>query len=249
MTYQGERAQPADSEINRVFEVSQVRLGAQGRVTEVRWTEVDARSNRDVDASVLAPVAEVVDAIHSGARVMALFSSPDALVRDRQFVVIAHAQGQESIALDGHARAGRDLADMPRIAQGPTPPAAPARSNPAAPQPKNTVHRNRTQTFAVSKLVLDPGGRVTDVLWGRVDTAANAWATPEVVAPVAEVVRALMAGDQVFALFPSAHGHLPDRQFVVADYDGGLQTIVLAGPPTHEREIHDMDRLDARAPT
>ena len=37
MTYQGERAQPADSEINRVFEVSQVRLGAQGRVTEVRW--------------------------------------------------------------------------------------------------------------------------------------------------------------------------------------------------------------------
>jgi len=99
-------------------------------------------------------------------------------------------------------------------------------------------------TFAVSKVGLDPGGRVTSVLWGQVDTGKNAWATPEVVAPVAAAVDALRAGDQVFALFPSVHGHLPDRQFVVADYDGSRKTIVLDGPTAYEREVHDMDRLD-----
>lgn len=99
------------------------------------------------------------------------------------------------------------------------------------------------KTFAVSKVGLDADGRVTAVLWGRVDTRKNAWATPEVVAPVLAAVRALSAGDRVFALFPSVHGHVPDRQFVVADYDGGLKTIVLDGPTAYERDIHDMDRI------
>ncbi len=100
-------------------------------------------------------------------------------------------------------------------------------------------------TFAVSKVGLDASGRVTLVLWGRVDTRLNTWASPEVVVPVSEVVDALNTGDEVFALFPSIHGHLPDRRFVVADYDGGLKTIVLDGPTAYEREIHDMDRIKA----
>ena len=99
-------------------------------------------------------------------------------------------------------------------------------------------------TFAVSKVKLDAAGRVTGVLWGRVDTKRNVWASPELVAPVGEAVDALDAGDQVFALFPSIHGHLPDREFVVADYDGGRKTIVLKGPTAYEREVHDMDRLE-----
>jgi hypothetical protein len=98
-------------------------------------------------------------------------------------------------------------------------------------------------TFAVSKVRLDRAGRVTAVLWGRVDTKRNAWATPEVVAPVAAAVDALRAGDRLFALFPSTHGHLPDRRFVVADYDDERETIVLDGPSAYEREVHDMDRL------
>lgn len=103
-------------------------------------------------------------------------------------------------------------------------------------------------TFAVSKVGLDAAGRVTQVFWGRVDTHLNAWAGDEVLVPVAEAVNALEAGDRVFALFPSIHGHLPERQFVVADYDGGIRTIVLSGPATHEREIHDMDRIDPPPP-
>jgi hypothetical protein len=78
-----------------------------------------------------------------------------------------------------------------------------------------------------------------------VDTDKNAWASAELVVPVAEAVDALEAGDQVFALFPSIHGHLPDREFVVADYDGGRKTIVLKGPTAYEREVHDMDRLES----
>ena len=100
---------------------------------------------------------------------------------------------------------------------------------------------------AVSKVELDVGGRITAVLWGEVDTIRNEWSTSEVVAPVADAVAALHSGDQVFALFPSAHGHLPDRQFVTVDYEDGWQTIALDGPTAYEREVHDMDRFDRGA--
>jgi hypothetical protein len=97
--------------------------------------------------------------------------------------------------------------------------------------------------FAVSKVRLDNDGRVTAVYWGRVDTRTNDWADDEVEVPVSEVVAAIRAGDPVYALFPSEHGHLPDRRFIVVEYDNGWETIALDGPPAFEREIHDMDRL------
>jgi len=99
------------------------------------------------------------------------------------------------------------------------------------------------KTFAVSKVRLDKDGRVTDVYWGEVDTRKNDWAAPERVAPVIDAVRAIHDGHHVFALFPSIHGHLPERRFMVVDYDSGWETISLDGPPTHEREVHDMERL------
>jgi hypothetical protein len=101
------------------------------------------------------------------------------------------------------------------------------------------------KVFAVSKVRLDQDGRITHVYWGEVNTHKNDWAGPEIVAPVIDAVRAIHDGGQVFALFPSTHGHLPDRRFMVVDYDSGWETISLDGPPTHEREVHDMDRLDA----
>lgn len=96
---------------------------------------------------------------------------------------------------------------------------------------------------AVSKVRLDPEGRVVAVFWAPVDTARNRWAGAESVAPVEDVVAALDRGDHVFALFRTEHGHLPQRRFVVVDYDNGWKTIALAGAATHEREVHDMERL------
>lgn len=97
--------------------------------------------------------------------------------------------------------------------------------------------------FAVSKVRLDPDGRVTDVLWGVVDTKSNRWVSPEVVAPVSEVVDAIHKGDRVYALFPTPHGHSPERQFMVVDYASGWETVALTGPPTREHEIHHMDKI------
>ena len=100
-----------------------------------------------------------------------------------------------------------------------------------------------TTTYAVSKVGLDADGRVTSVFWGQVDTVRNDWATGEAIAPVADVVSVIHNGDAVFALFPSLHGHLPERRFAVVDYADGRETIALVGNPTFEREVHDMDRI------
>jgi hypothetical protein len=102
---------------------------------------------------------------------------------------------------------------------------------------------NTRSIHAVSKVGLDADGRVTQVYWGPVNTKTNDWAAPEKVAPVADIVEAIRSGAEVFALFPSTHGHLPDRRFIVVDYENGWHSVALDGPPTFEREIHDMDRL------
>jgi hypothetical protein len=98
--------------------------------------------------------------------------------------------------------------------------------------------------FAVSKVRIDSDGDVTDVLWGVVDTKSNHWVTPEVIAPVSEVVAALRNGDLVAALFPSPLGHVPGRFFVVVDDDTGTGTLAFDGPPKTERGVFDMDKLD-----
>ena len=236
MSYQGTRARTADDESTRVFEVSKVRFAAHGQVSDVLWAEVNARTDHDVSTRAVAPVAEVIDAMHGGARVAAVFTQHSGRKPERFFVVTQHEDGAEAIALDGAPSPGRELRDIDTlgdIAQAPAAPAAKA----ARPG------RRQAKTFAVSRVELDADGRVVAVLWGRVDTLKNAWASDECVVPVGEVVQALRAGHAVFALFPSAHGHLPERRFVAVDYDDGRQAIVLDGPATHEREVHDMDRL------
>jgi hypothetical protein len=212
-------------------------LAADGRISHVSWAEVDAPSGHDVSAPAEVPVADVVDAIHAGARVAAVFVHSRSPLPERVFIVAEHDDGRETIGFDNGPSPGRELADIET--QG-------AEASAADAVPANNARMGRRKpinTFAVSKVELDADGRVVAVLWGRVDTSKNAWASAETVAPVAEVVRAVRAGAPVFALFPSTHGHVPERSFAVVDYDDGRQTIVLEGPVTHEREIHDMDRL------
>ena len=114
MTYQGKRSRPMASENGRYFEVSKVRIGSDGRISDVLWVEVDASSDLDVGARVVVTAAELMDAIHDGARVAAVFSARKAHKPqpERSFVIIEHADGRESIALDGPPSKGRELIDV-----------------------------------------------------------------------------------------------------------------------------------------
>ena len=116
MTYQGARSAVAQSELRRVFVVSKVRLAAADNVTDVLWVEVDAGSNLDVGEPVVAPVADVVDAIHDGARVTAAFPAGLGLLPEHAFEVVKHGDGRETIGLTRssapHASAHAGLRDM-----------------------------------------------------------------------------------------------------------------------------------------
>lgn len=237
MTYQGARARPLQIEMTKFYSVSKIRLNASGWPTHVLWSEINPKSNGNVGAPVVVPVADVVDAIHGGAHVAAVFLPPHAQLPDCVFEVIERWDGSTTIDLVKRANVDpADVADMKDLALL-------EEAHPQEAPMVKVASSRRMKTFAVSQVALDADGRVTRVRWGKVDTVKNAWAGPESVAPVVEVVAALQAGDQVFALFPSIHGHLPDRQFAQADYDGKRQTIVLIGPTAYEREIHDMDRI------
>jgi hypothetical protein len=114
MTYQGERSRPLASENGRSFEVSKVRIGPDGHVSVVLWGEVDAGSDRAVGARALATAAEVVEALHDGARVEAVFLS-EGRRPERSFAIVLHEDGRECLALDGPPSPGRNLADLGRL--------------------------------------------------------------------------------------------------------------------------------------
>ena len=115
MTYQGARARLTENEIQRVFEVSKLRIAADGHVSAVLWTEVGGKTDQPVAARVVAPVADVVDAIHDGAKVVAVFSSHHGQLPERAFVVIKHEDGRECIAFDDPPSPGRNLADIAKL--------------------------------------------------------------------------------------------------------------------------------------
>ena len=112
MTYQGERARPLASENGHFFEVSKVRIGSDGHVSDVLWAEVNAGADHDVGARVTATAAEVVDAIHDGAQVAAVFASAGVHRPERAFVIVEHEDGRECIAFDGAPSPGRNVGDI-----------------------------------------------------------------------------------------------------------------------------------------
>jgi len=241
MTYQGARARPFETEVQRVFEVSVIRLDPQGWPSDVMWVEVSAKSNLDVGVPLWAPVADVVDALQDGAQVLTISLPPHTHLPQRHLEVFERDGEPDSITLaahPGHPASSGGPPDLSTVATV---------EREAAVTIPPSYHAPRTVTvqpaFAVSRVALDADGRIVSVLWGPVDTVRNQWAGPEVVAPVADAVAVLRAGGHVFALFSSEHGHQPDRRFIVADYEDGRKTLVLAGPSTFERNIHDMDRL------
>jgi len=104
--------------------------------------------------------------------------------------------------------------------------------------------RDAVTFHAVSQIRLDARQRVSEVVWGQVDTAGNCWASDEMRAPVADVVEALHNGDAVFALFRGADGHLPQRRFIAVEHDDGEETIALDGRAGSGPGLEAMDRID-----
>ena len=244
MTYQGARSRPLESETKRFFSVSKIRLDADGFATHVLWSEVDSRTNLDVGERVMVPIGDVVDALRDGAQVRVVFAPAHTPLPDQTLEVIGRADGSDTVALAKRpGLAGAPQASLHDIAT------LDSRAKPRKSISSYSSRRRARSVIAVSKVGLDADGRVTHVQWGRVDTTTNLWIGAESVAPVADAVAAVLAGDQVFALFASTDGHLPGRQFTSVDYDDGRQTIALQGAPKAGREIHDMDRLTVTVPS
>ena len=113
MSYQGARARPLASEAGRVFEVSRLRFAADGRISAVGWIEVDPKTDRSEAARAEAPLADVLDALHDGADVVAVFPGAPGHRTSRRFVAVEHEDGSESIRLEGADSPGRKLRDLP----------------------------------------------------------------------------------------------------------------------------------------
>jgi hypothetical protein len=103
------------SEKGRSFEISKVRIGADGHVSVVLWGEVNAGSNQDVGTRVLASATEVVDAIHDGAQVVGVFPASKDHLPERAFVLVEHIDGRESIGFADAFSPGRNLGDMDKL--------------------------------------------------------------------------------------------------------------------------------------
>jgi len=100
-------------------------------------------------------------------------------------------------------------------------------------------------TLAVSKIRLDCDGNVAKVYWSVVDLDSNEQVSPEVLAPVREVVDAIQAGDDVLALFDSnIPARLQRRRFVVVQRGNGAKSVSLQGPVVPMQELCDMPKLD-----
>jgi hypothetical protein len=94
MTYQGERARPMVSESTRFFEVSKIRLGSDGHVSDVLWGEVAAVFSTKDRQSIHRP------------------KHRPAHRPERAFVIVLHEDGRECISFDGASSPGRNLIDM-----------------------------------------------------------------------------------------------------------------------------------------
>jgi hypothetical protein len=115
--YQGARARELLQDPMSVFAVSKVRLDVDGRVTDVLWGVMDKKSNRWVSPATLAPVAEVVEAIHNGDQVLAVFSSNGRELPEREFEVVEFDDGTETIELDAANAPAPEIRDMLQLDQ------------------------------------------------------------------------------------------------------------------------------------
>ena len=114
--YQGAKTRELLQDPMSVFAVSKVRLDVDGRVTDVLWgVIIDKKSNHWVSPAALAPVAEVVEAIHNGDQVLALFPTNGGRLPEREFEVVEFDDGTETIELDASNSPAPAIRDMVQL--------------------------------------------------------------------------------------------------------------------------------------
>ena len=97
--------------------------------------------------------------------------------------------------------------------------------------------------FVILQVALDMEGLVTAALWQPREHIAGHNGAGEVVVSVKAVVAAIRDGHPVVALFPSAGAASPERRFFVEDRGWKGATVVLGGPPSFGRNLHDLYML------
>ena len=112
MTAKGTHERIQSKEIARVFAVSGIRLDGAGQVADVLWAEVNEKSNHEVSGAMRAAASEVITAIHAGQQVLAVFPKTHGDRPYRSFVVREHADGRETLALEGAQATERELGDI-----------------------------------------------------------------------------------------------------------------------------------------
>jgi hypothetical protein len=115
MIYQGARASDLQRDSGSVFAVSKVRIDRDGRITEVLWGVIDKKSNHWVSPAALAPVEVVVEAIHNGDHVLALFPTNGGRLPEREFEVVEFDDGTGTIALHASNAPASEIRDMVQL--------------------------------------------------------------------------------------------------------------------------------------
>lgn len=99
-----------------VYAINGVRIdSATGRVTHVRWAQVDPQRNQWVVDPFVEEVIGVVDAIVGGDDVWTIFTVGAQTVLGPKVEVIVYAGGLEGIDVVDPKEAGRALADLPAV--------------------------------------------------------------------------------------------------------------------------------------
>jgi hypothetical protein len=105
MTYRSPTSSTGRWRKTEFISVSEISLNSAGWATEVLWCEANAKSDDEVVAPVVVPVAEVLDAIHDGVHMATILLPLHTLCRNaplrsfsREMAFVGHLSQSVSTA-------------------------------------------------------------------------------------------------------------------------------------------------------
>lgn len=93
--------------------------------------------------------------------------------------------------------------------------------------------------FCITEVRLEHGEPVA-VCMGQVDGSTNTWKTQPAQALASTAADRILAGDDVYLLFPVTGGHVLGPKLKAKTMPGGIETVEVDGEPTIGRSLQDM---------